>query len=55
MYWVENIVIEYMDQNKFTCWKILLDNIFNKECWMEIIVGMYVKNWSTSIDVGEHS
>lgn len=44
MYWVENIVIEYMDQNKFKCWKILLDNIFNGEHWMEIIVGMYKKN-----------
>ncbi len=44
-----------MDQNKFRCKKVLLDNIFNGEYWMVIIVGMYTKNWRTSIDVGEHS
>lgn len=44
-----------MDQNKFRYWKILLDNIFNEEHWMDIIVGMYIQNWRTSINVGEHS
>jgi hypothetical protein len=44
-----------MDQNKFRGKKILLDNIFNGKCWMVIIVGMYTKNWKTSIDVGEQS